>query len=204
MPLIHSIARGSSKAELWRLPQNTDDLIQEASAQGIELPDEIAGYKNISRIGQYLLARMITHNHFGHHNIRYHENGKPFLDEGYLSMSHTRHFFAWYFSPQNEVGIDIEEHSPRVMRIRHKFLNEDEKAFCTGDVLKNLVVWCSKESIFKKFGDQTTYFRENIHVLPFHPVNNFEISARVTTQNNVVEQNLYCELIHDLVMVYTV
>ncbi len=84
--------------------------------------------------------------------IHYTDKRKPFLSnlsQTFISISHSENYCALGVSNQ-DLGIDIEEVSPRIERISPRFLNDDEKQFIgehsTVDLTK---VWTMKEAMFK-------------------------------------------------------
>jgi phosphopantetheinyl transferase (holo-ACP synthase) len=62
------------------------------------------------------------------------------------------------------VGIDIQHYVPKIYRIQHKFVNEDELAYIPED--KSLealhVIWGAKESLYKAYGKRKLDFKRNI------------------------------------------
>lgn len=97
--------------------------------------------------------------------IEHFENGAPFI-EGYpgrISLTHTTHFFAVAqlpktpevnldsLNPRTAMGIDAEPlHRHQVIKVRDKFLSEEEQALIPEDDLKaNILAWTSKEALYK-------------------------------------------------------
>lgn len=80
-------------------------------------------------------------------------NGKPVLknSEAHLSISHTQQFAAVMFSRNKAVGIDLENINPKVERIAHKFLREDEiNAIDEEEKIGKLILyWSAKEALYK-------------------------------------------------------
>ncbi len=97
------------------------------------------------------------------------------------------------FSTYLHFGIDIEHISDRVNRVQDYFMTEDEKSPLHGsDTLYNLVVWSSKESIFKALRDGVANNMKNIHIPPF------PLSPKGTFQATVKEH----PLLHDSTVYY--
>lgn len=97
------------------------------------------------------------------------EFGKPHsADDFQISISHCKSFSAAIKS-KKEVGIDIEEITPRIERIASKFLNEtDEKFVQQNNRLQALyLVWCAKEALYKLYGKKAVDFKKHIVVEPF-------------------------------------
>ncbi|MEI8110769.1 MAG: 4'-phosphopantetheinyl transferase superfamily protein [Chitinophagia bacterium] len=117
-----------------------------------------------------------------------HIPGNPF----FFSMSHCTGFAAAIISKSDSVGIDIESISPRVQRIRHKFLSKEENLwvsdFSPGEQDNLLTLfWSIKETVYKWLGQPGLKFNEHIFI---HPIQ-IEIDrvAEVTLQHkNIVKQ----------------
>lgn len=84
--------------------------------------------------------------------IFYTEARKPYLDQklnAFISISHSKNFCAFGFS-SHEIGIDIEELSPRIERIASRFVNSVEMSFIAEDKILDLTkLWTMKEAMFK-------------------------------------------------------
>ncbi len=106
--------------------------------------------------------------------ILYTETGKPyFADNSFqISISHTKGYVAVALHKDKPVGIDIEYISPRIKKIRDKFLSEDEITNIdpNNEIIHLLLHWSAKESIFKALVQENVDFRENIHIEPFKPI----------------------------------
>jgi len=84
--------------------------------------------------------------------IFYTEARKPYLDQklnAFISISHSKNFCAFGFS-SHEIGIDIEELSPRIERIASRFVSSVEMSFISEDKILDLTkLWTMKEAMFK-------------------------------------------------------
>ena len=113
-----------------------------------------------------------------HYNDR-----KPYLDCGYISISHSADIAAIIYNPDFPVGIDIEKISPRIQRIATRAFSEEEIAATNGDLEKLTILWNCKECVFKLANDEGIDFRKMIKVnLPTH--------LSLTEQNQNGEHNL--------------
>lgn len=130
-------------------------------------------------------------------------NRKPEVNHGHVSVSHTLNNIAVMYNHRIPVGVDIESTGARVLKIRHKFLNAAELVFCGDDIMRCLVCWAAKESVFKHKGRDTGFFNTNIHIMPFTVAPNFTIEAKVTVLGEPCEMELVCELFNGFIMVYT-
>lgn len=99
---------------------------------------------------------------------------KPFLpqEEYHFSISHSGDFAAAIVSSTHRVGIDAEMVTPRVERIKHKFLHPEELSAIThlqGEELiaQLTVLWSAKEAMFKWWGKGEVDFSEVMRTRPF-------------------------------------
>lgn len=85
-------------------------------------------------------------------------------DHIYISVSHTQKYAAVSISNCN-TGIDIETKLEKVERIKHKFLNEPEKIWASSNPEDALMVWCSKECLYKLYEQKELDFIKHITIL---------------------------------------
>lgn len=122
--------------------------------------------------GRYLLPFLFPD--FPHAEIEIADTRKPFLpDEQYhFSISHCGNYAAAIVSSTSRVGIDIENITPRVERIKHKFLHPDELAWVHTHPLSLQIplltlLWSAKEAMFKWWGRGDVDFSEVLRLHPF-------------------------------------
>lgn len=99
--------------------------------------------------------------------IHYDEDGAPHLPDYErldISISHTRGYVAVMLSEQGVVGIDVEQISDRVERIKKRFVNDDERA---ETVVQLLLHWSAKETAFKLLHENKVDFLKHLHITPF-------------------------------------
>ena len=128
--------------------------------------DEVFGMDSKSGKTWFELARQIYCEQGENYRVIEHfENGAPYI-EGYpgrISITHTTHFFAAAtlpktpevelneFNPRAAMGIDAEPlNRNQVLKVRDKFLNENELSLISKDDLKdNVLAWTCKEALYK-------------------------------------------------------
>jgi phosphopantetheinyl transferase len=112
--------------------------------------------------------------------VRIADTKKPFLeDEQYhFSISHCGDYAAAIVSRDKRVGIDIEIPGEKVLRVKDKFLNEEEKKnFLEDDSIQMpTLLWCAKEAVFKWYGLGGVDFRKHI----------------LLTKQNSADQTIHC------------
>lgn len=132
--------------------------------------------------GRYLLQFLYPE--FPYDLIRIADTRKPFLeDEAYhFSISHCGNMAAALVSSTVRVGVDVEEATPKINRILHKFLHPAELAWLGAQTAYSIeiempdpasvyllptLLWSAKESVFKWYGSGQVDFSEHIRLLPF-------------------------------------
>ncbi|MBD0404444.1 4'-phosphopantetheinyl transferase superfamily protein [Flammeovirga sp. EKP202] len=100
--------------------------------------------------------------------IKKEESGKPSLinDEYGISLSHSKGFAAAIIDrSQKNIGIDIENIQPKVLRLIPRFANDEELAFAQNheeDPANATQIWTIKEAIYKAFGKLNIEFKSQI------------------------------------------
>lgn len=100
------------------------------------------------------------------------DNGKPYLLglPFHFSFSHCKGYAACAVDDKQPVGIDIEIIHPRIAKVAHKFLNEQEKAMIAAldekDQLNQMAfLWAAKEAMYKKHEQLGIDFAKDFNIL---------------------------------------
>jgi phosphopantetheinyl transferase len=123
---------------------------------------------------------------------------KPFLEnEAYhFSISHCGDYAAVIVSEKYRVGVDIELPSPKVERIRHKFLHREELALLQqkdmDSVIPLTLMWSCKEAVFKWWSYGNVDFSDQIRLSPLSLQPSGVISARFIEQETFELELQYC------------
>jgi phosphopantetheinyl transferase len=133
--------------------------------------------------GRYLLQFLYPD--FPCEMIKIADTRKPYLPgEAYhFSISHCGKMAAAVVSTSLRVGVDVEEASPKIERILHKFLHPNELDWLkeyrilasdllpSGDSLNPHILptllWSAKESVYKWYGSGQVDFSDHIRLKPF-------------------------------------
>ena len=122
--------------------------------------------------GRYLLTYLFPD--FPYEDIEIASTRKPFLanEKYHFSISHCSNYAAAIVSSNCRVGVDVEQITERVHRIKHKFLHPTELRFVNAQsaaiqtkVLTTL--WSAKEAMFKWYGLGEVDFSEMMRTFPF-------------------------------------
>lgn len=148
----HDIRLTNANIAIWHITEPESELTRLCQAKGIDA-SITQGVKlekrRIEMLCEHLLIEHLT-SHVCY--LQHTSTGAPWLPSQIsktISISHTNHYVIVAISPER-IGIDIESYSPKVLRVRDKFLSEAEKcAFPDGDIVKNVTAWTAKEAMYK-------------------------------------------------------
>lgn len=136
------------KVWVWKIDEEADLSVMEDMS--FIYPAEISKFSNVKRKTQWAVSRKIVFANFGGKKITQEKNGYPLIEgeKVFLSISHCKDLLVVKTS-NLPCGIDIEEISERVIKIKDKFLNDIEKAKFEKNNEDLLIAWTVKESIYK-------------------------------------------------------
>ncbi|MFG6425474.1 MAG: 4'-phosphopantetheinyl transferase superfamily protein [Muribaculaceae bacterium] len=144
--------------------------------------EEISGMENKSgKLWRDMAMQIYCENGVdGFREIGHFANGAPFLFglTSRISVTHTAHLLAVatlpktpeanlsQFAPRTAMGIDAERlDREQVLRVRDKFLSDEEKAIVSEDSLEaNIIAWTSKEALYKAAMTEGLDFRNDITI----------------------------------------
>jgi 4'-phosphopantetheinyl transferase len=95
-------------------------------------------------------------------DITYTPNGQPLFYKGFVSFSQTKDYIlvAWSDQP---IGVDIEKITPRILNLKHKFMNPQESiSFDPKNAKDVTLIWCAKEAIYKWYAKGELDFSEDM------------------------------------------
>jgi phosphopantetheinyl transferase len=168
MPLVYQHTINSkTKLGLWSIEETEEFFLAKVPLKR----DVSHPHKRLQHLaGRYLLPTLFED--FPLEEILIADTRKPFLpDEQYhFSISHCGNYAAAIASSEQRVGIDIEQSTEKILRIIHKFLNEEEKLFLNEPMSSSqllqtaTLLWSAKEAMFKWYGDGGVDFRKHMHI----------------------------------------
>lgn len=163
------------------LDQHTDDSARILVYQDLEsldfliehtrlTKDELAlieKYKVERRKKDLVIARYLIQQVIPMAEVAYHPSGKPYLKDGEakISITHSKDIVAVILHDTKAVGLDIEYISPRVERIKHRFLSASELSSAKTTSLLTLY-WSAKETLFKLDKKQGLEFDTELALTP--------------------------------------
>ena len=202
MPL-HQINNVSEniKVGVWKITETQEELLNILIEKGFDT-ESIYQTKNKQRLKQWLATRVLLSSFFDNTIINYDDLGKPNLDNGWcISISHSNEFVAINLNKNSDCGIDIEKITPKVARIKHKFLNPTDLQNVTS--LEHLTLyWGAKEALYKYYGKKEVLFIENLFITNFIE-NKSSFKGNIEMPDFKIELSLEWEKIEDYLLVYT-
>jgi len=183
--------RNQNSLAVISLDEDSESLLSRLSLKEKYLP--VIERMNENRKREWLSIRVLLKELLGEEKeILYNSSGKPYLSDNsfHISISHTKGYAALIINKENEVAIDIEKISPRVEKIRKRFVNDDEEKYLSksNEIIHLLLYWSAKESLFKLLGVKDVDFKQHLHVCHFEPVlgkwSDFEAYETRTKEQN--------------------
>ena len=173
---------------VWRMEESVEELLTL-----LDRPEEQADFlRRVTAEGrrrEHLASRVLLKQLMGEEPlVAYRSSGAPFLVDQplYVSITHTQGYAAAILSP-SPTGIDIEYRSDRVLRIRSRFMTqEEERGIDPAHEVEHLLIhWCAKETLFKLIDQEEVDFLTHLHVHPFPYADHgfFQVSECRTPQS---------------------
>jgi len=141
----------NTRLGVWHIAETADFFLRSVSLQRtISHP-----HKRLQHLaGRFLLRYLFPD--FPYREILIADTRKPYVpgESFHFSIAHCGDYAAAIVSRRNRVGIDIENFTPRVQRILHKFLSPKEQSFLDHrrPLDHAIVCWGAKEAIYKWYG----------------------------------------------------
>ncbi len=207
--LVNRKIKGDVQLGVWKIEESTGELMQMLNLTAME--EKIFNrLKTEQRRKQWLSYRITIKRLLNLDkilDINYDRFGKPMILNHYLriSVTHSGDFSAAILHKKKSTGIDIEKITPRIHKVKHKFLSDTEFEQIDREDTELLhVYWGAKEAIYKmqKFGKIS--FKDHIHIYPFDIDRDTKIRGRISYRGREKKLNLSREKIENYVLVYTV
>ena len=206
MGLVYKkILKADSLLGLWEISESLDALVE---ASRLSAADEAKMEKKVSikRKKESLAVRLLLDQMLeGNHEIRYEEDGKPFLtrSEYTISISHSEKYAVVYLVRDKSAGVDIQKIKPDIAKGIDFFLNDGEQMWVdkTDFILIN-ILWSAKESVYKYAGIKDLDPRNNMSINPFQAKSDGNLSVNFGKENMEMISIQY-EVFEDYVLTRT-
>tara|TARA_B100000900_G_scaffold86352_1_gene70047 strand:- start:28819 stop:29460 length:642 start_codon:yes stop_codon:yes gene_type:complete len=158
MGLFKIIKKEKFQIGIWQITETVDEL------KNISNNLFTTKNKNTKRVKETIINNILVNKLLPNAKINYNNYGAPFLENKFISISHTKKIACVIISDYN-VGIDVEEISNRPLQLANKFVSHKNKVLLTEK--KALIIWCFKEAIFKWYEKGNISFKKDIIVNNF-------------------------------------
>jgi 4'-phosphopantetheinyl transferase EntD len=101
-------------------------------------------------------------------NLKHLNNGAPFLPDypdQYISISHSREWYAIQLSKVDEVGVDIQLIKENIFEGRSYFVNQEEDRNIDLTNLNLNLIWSTKEALYKLKKGEVDHYKDSITVI---------------------------------------
>lgn len=175
MPLFKRwTTSGGGSWGIWKVTESFEELRGVLSA-ALPYEQDLHAMKSPSRRLEYVAVRVLLKELLGKEcHILHYSSGKPFLENESLkvTISHTKGYVAVGVHPQQEVGIDIEQRTERVYKVRSRFIREDElvgEATASEEERLSLLLlhWSAKETVYKLINTAEVDFLKHLRIIDF-------------------------------------
>ena len=132
-------------------------------------------------------------------NLEHLDNGAPYLPEypdQYISISHSKEWYAIQLSKVDEVGVDIQLIKENIFEGRSYFVNREEKENIDLTNLNLNLIWSTKEALYKLKKGEVDHYKDSITVIK---IEESYIIARVDAE--IISCGY--KIMDDMVLVYT-
>lgn len=189
---------------VWHVTETIEELLAMLPDEESIRTEAESRFGSASRILEWTAVRVLLYDLLDRQvPILYHDNGAPYLPEYEhldISISHTRGYVAVALAEQGEIGIDIEQISAKVERVRNRFVRDDEVA----DTLEQLLLhWSAKETAFKILNRNKVDFLKHLRIEPFELQEEGDFILQEFKTNDEERMTIHYKLFPDFVLTYS-
>lgn len=198
MPVTEIISRNACRIECWAITESVAELERLCAESGIT---PVNNFVLEARYQQYMVTQLLFCRLFENETLKYKPSGKPYVSESrFISISHSGDVVVMMRS-ESECGVDIERIHPRVEKVKHKFLSDEELERVKDEDFRTLVLyWTAKEAMFKVYGSEDVFMRSNIFV---SDVTSLSAHAELRDGELVIERAVYYHLLDEMMIAWT-
>lgn len=209
MPItFHENIDHDTAIALWRITETPDELERQLQLKEHELKllsslskDKRSLHWLATRV---LLRKMLNTNEYI--DCQADENGKPILmnHPHHISLSHSHDYAAVMVSKTKKVGIDIEIIKDKIIRVKNKFMSDEELSFInlSHQTEQLYICWCAKEALYKLNGKKETSFKDHINLSPFEFSNEGELVGEIDNTKLKEHYNIKFRKFEDYMLGY--
>lgn len=210
MPILNSILTPEQiKIEIWHITETVDELLNLVilTPAGRRL---FNSYRNEKRKKEWLASRLLLQN-LNNGNpvtVRYTKKGRPFKQKSmpWFSISHTTDYVAVASSISAPIGVDIENISDRILKIKNRFLSSIElnQLNDTSDIASLMTCWCIKEATIKHLDLPGIDFQNNIQIQISQSKSLSHVDVQINAKKNRTLTAITPSLSDKFILSYTI
>jgi len=163
MPLYKKLTSDQdSQLVIWNINENKQELISSIK-QKSSFIQKLNSIKNEKKQIEFLSTlKLLEELNLTFDDLKYNEFGKPTLQKGFISITHSFQYSGIYYS-KKKIGIDIEKFRDKILNIWPKFISKHESELFNFNSVESITkAWTIKESVFKAFGYDSIDFKKDI------------------------------------------
>lgn len=186
---------------IWRIDESQDTLL--GLLDNRQWIKDILLMKSEPKRLEKLAVRVLLKELLGEEkHICYLESGKPCLEDGsyQISISHTKGYVAVIIDKEHPVGIDIEQITDKVKRVRSRFISDKEYIDPDQELIHLLLHWSAKETVYKLLDIAGIELKEETIVQRFIPEQEGIFNILETRSNRML--NISYQIDTDFVLTY--
>lgn len=179
------------RVAVWKSEEDFETLRQSIQEGDALATEAIRLFKSEKRRKEWLTARVLLRTILNRpFTIKYKASGAPYFEDLplYLSISHTKRYVAVALSSSSMVGVDVEQVTPNICKLKSRICGQSETA---ENELEITLHWSAKETAFKIIDTEGVDFTRNLTVDPFCVCKNgagtMTLHETATRKKNAIE-----------------
>ncbi|MCF0206377.1 MAG: 4'-phosphopantetheinyl transferase superfamily protein [Bacteroidales bacterium] len=139
-------------------------------------------------------------------SIKHNDSGKPFVERGNISISHSKNIVAVIWHEHLPVGIDVETVGDRILQVTDRVFNEREMTYSAKCPEILTVFWNCKECVYKLLDEREVDFKNMIKVVQWSSLTlgEYHVVCDVRTPKTDCRYSLYGKNIKDNTVMWCV
>ena len=191
---------------IWEISETPEELMNMLSAESQEMAHSyLSKIKSKRRELEWLSIRVVLQILTNDNKtVKHTPDGQPYLsDNSYqISISHSRDYAVVLLHKHKKVGVDIENHSKRILKIEKRFISDHEYIDSSNRVLHLILHWCAKETLYKLMNSTKIIFKEHLHIHPFQVEDKGVINASESFSTDKTTFDVFYEVNKDFVITW--
>lgn len=169
MPLYTTLAQFPDiVVYLWKVEESESELLLNIDLTQNSKDRYLNMCSSMHRRGFLSIRHLLKHAGYEDSELIYDKLGKPHLSDGtFISITHSFEFTGIIVSKTYPVGIDIERHREKILRISRRFVSAEEDLIADNErnkIIHLTRIWSAKEAIYKIMAVPGLRFLDQIRI----------------------------------------